>query len=501
MSKKIIIIGAGFSGLSAATHLAANGFDVTIVEKNESAGGRCSKFEADGFMFDMGPSWYWMPDVFDKYFQDFGKKTADYYELKRLDPSYKIFFKQEDTVDIPADIDQIYQLFESFEKGSSIKLKQFLAEAKYKYETGMNDFVHRPSDSIFDFMDWRLLPVVQKLDLFKSIKSHVASFFTNDSIQKILEFPVYFLGALPAKTPAMYSLMNYADLVLGTWYPMGGMYKIIEAMENLAREKGVQFELNQEVKEIKIENNKVVAVITESASYACDAVIASADYHNVEQHLLPQQYRKYNETYWDKRVMAPSSLIFYLGINKKLNHLLHHNLFFDQSFEKFGDDIYTNPQWPTDPLFYVCCPSVTDSTVAPAGQENLFILIPLAPNLEDTNEKRDICFQQVMDRLENLTGQSIREHIIYKKSFAHNDFINRYHAFKGNAYGLANTLSQTAFLKPSMRNPKLNNMYYAGQLTVPGPGVPPSLISGKVAAHELIKDMGDLSFKSIYKKG
>ena len=495
MSKKIVIIGAGFSGLSAATHLAAKGFDVTILEKNESAGGRCSKFEADGFMFDMGPSWYWMPDVFDAYFNEFGKKTADYYELKRLDPSYKIFFKQEDSVDIPADLDQIYQLFESFEKGSGIKLQQFLVEAKYKYQTGMNDFVHRPSNSIFEFMDLQLLPVAFKLDLFKSLKAHVASFFKSDRIQKILEFPVYFLGALPAKTPALYSLMNYADIVLGTWYPMGGMYKIIEGMENLAREKGVKFEFNQEVKEIVIENNKVVEVKTETTSYPCDAVIASADYHHVEQQLLPQKFRKYNDAYWDKRLMAPSSLIFYLGIDKKLEQLLHHNLFFDQSFEKFGDDIYTSPKWPSEPLFYVCCPSVTDSTVAPVGKENLFILIPLAPDLEDTEEKREVCFHQVMDRLENLTGQSIREHIIYKKSFAHKDFMSRYHAFKGNAYGLANTLSQTAFLKPSMRNPTVKNLYYAGQLTVPGPGVPPSLISGKVAANELRKDIEGLVFK------
>jgi phytoene desaturase len=333
------------------------------------------------------------------------------------------------------------------------------------------------------------LPVAFKLDLFKSLKAHVASFFKSDRIQKILEFPVYFLGALPAKTPALYSLMNYADLVLGTWYPMGGMYKIIEGMENVAREKGVKFEFNREVKEIVIENNKVVEVKTEAATYKCDAVVASADYHHVEQQLLPKKFRKYDDAYWDKRLMAPSSLIFYLGIDKKLEQLLHHNLFFDQSFEKFGDDIYTSPKWPSEPLFYVCCPSVTDSTVAPVGKENLFILIPLAPDLEDTEEKREICFQQVMDRLENLTGQSIREHIIYKKSFAHKDFMSRYHAFKGNAYGLANTLSQTAFLKPSMRNPKVKNLYYAGQLTVPGPGVPPSLISGKVAANELCKDI------------
>ena len=488
MSKKVIIIGAGFSGLSAATYLADQGHDVTVIEKNEAAGGRCSKFDAAGFMFDMGPSWYWMPDVFENYFGDFGKKPSDYYDLKRLDPSYKIFFNKGDEVDMPASMSDLERLFESLEAGSSKKLKKFLEHAKYKYDTGMNDFVHRPSHSIFDFLDIRLIPLALKLDLFKSLSAHVASLFKHEKIKKMLEFPVYFLGALPSKTPAMYSLMNYADLVLGTWYPMGGMYKIIDGMESLAKEKGVKFIYNEAIEKIHIVQEKAQSVSTQKGNYDCEILIASADYQHVEQTLLPLAYRKYDEKYWNTRSMAPSSLIFYLGIDKKLKNLLHHNLFFDKSFEKFGDEIYTDPQWPTEPLFYVCCPSVTDASVAPEGKENLFILIPLAPDLEDTEEKREKCFEQVMSRLEGLTGETIKEHIIYKKSFAHKDFKSRYHAFKGNAYGLANTLLQTAALKPSIKNPKVSNLYYTGQLTVPGPGVPPSLISGKVVANEAMKD-------------
>ena len=489
MSKKVIVIGAGFSGLSSATYLAEEGYDVTIIEKNESAGGRCSKFDADGFMFDMGPSWYWMPDVFEKYFGDFGKKPSDYYDLKRLDPSYRIFFDKGDEIDMPASMPALEILFESLEKGAAKNLRTFLKQAKYKYETGMNDFVHRPSHSIFEFMDVRLIPLAYKLDLFKSLQSHVASLFKNEKIRKILEFPVYFLGALPSRTPAMYSLMNYADLVLGTWYPMGGMHKIIEGMEALAIEKGVKFLYNEEIEKINLEDKLVREVCTKSKNYHCDILIASADYEHVEQKLLPPASRKYDKKYWDSRTMAPSSVIFYLGIAKKLKNLLHHNLFFDRSFEKFGDEIYTHPQWPSEPLFYVCCPSVTDTSVAPEDKENLFILIPVAPGIEDTEAQREACFEQVMTRLENITGQLIKEHIIYKKSFAHKDFKDRYNAFKGNAYGLANTLKQTATLKPSIKNPKVKNLYYTGQLTVPGPGVPPSLISGKVVANESIKDI------------
>ncbi len=489
MSKKVVVIGSGFAGISCATQLAKDGYEVTILEKNESAGGRCSMFQEQGFTYDMGPSWYWMPDVFENYFNSFGKKPSDYYDLMRLDPSYRIYFDKDDVMDIPASLQELYELFESLEKGSSKNLKKFLDDAQYKYTKGMGEFVEKPSLSITEFTDISLIPVAYKLQLFTSVATHVASLFKNDKIKKILEFPVYFLGALPKDTPALYTLMNYADLALGTWYPQGGMYKIIEGMTALATEMGVKFLYNEEVKNIEINGTQAVSVQTDKNTYHFDAIVAGADYHHIEQKVLPATHRKYDEKYWNERTMAPSSLIFYLGIDKKIDGLLHHNLFFDKSFEKFGDEIYTNPKWPDEPLFYVCCPSVSDDTVAPEGKENLFILIPVAPDLEDTEQTREHYFHHVMERLESLTGQEIKNHIIYKKSFAHKDFKDRYHAYKGNAYGLANTLSQTAVFKPSLKNDKIKNLYYTGQLTVPGPGVPPSLISGKIVAKLLKKEI------------
>lgn len=486
MSKKVIVIGSGFAGLASACCLAKEGYEVTILEKNAVAGGRARKFEEEGFMFDMGPSWYWMPDVFDDFFGLFGKKSSDYYDLKRIDPSYQVIFSKEEVMKVPAKWDELLAMFESYEVGSAKKLETFLAEAEYKYNVGMQEFVHKPGNSIFEFADMRVLKSFFKLQMFSSISSQIRKLFKNKRLIELLEFPVLFLGATPQKTPALYSLMNYADMVGGTWYPMGGMHEVIKGMVTLAEELGVKIELNQEVKKIIVENKKVSQVETANSVYSTDIVVGSADYHHVEQDLLPKEYRRYDESYWDKRTMAPSSLLFYLGINKRLKGLKHHNLFFDTDFEKHAFEIYTEPSWPTEPLFYVCVPSVTDNSVAPEGHENVFLLIPLAPDLEDTKELREVYFEKVMDRIESLTEQNIRDAIVYKRSFAHRDFKQDYHAYKGNAYGLANTLMQTAFLKPKMQS-KISNLYYAGQLTTPGPGVPPSLISGQVVAKEITK--------------
>ena len=487
MAKKIIVIGAGFAGLAADSMLAKKGYAVTILEKNETPGGRARQFIADGFTFDMGPSWYWMPDVFENYFNHFGKSASDYYKLVRLDPSYSIFFGKDDVMEVPAGEAALFEMFEKYEPGSSIHLKKFLEEAQYKYRVGMNEFVFKPGHSIFEFADLRVLASLFRLQMFTSLSAHVRKLFKNEKLVKLLEFPVLFLGATPGKTPALYSLMNYADLKLGTWYPMGGMYKIVEGMIALAKELGVEIRLGEEVKEIVVPNGLAKKVITSKNTYEADVVVGGADYHHIKQQILQPEHRHYSKNYWQKRTMAPSSLLFYLGVNKRLKNLRHHNLFFDQDFNRHAHEIYEAPKWPEKPLFYLCAPSVTDPSVAPAGCENLFLLIPLAPGLEDTEALREKYYHIAMERLENLTGQSIRDAVIFKKSFAHRDFEKDYHAFRGNAYGLANTLLQTAFLKPKMKSPKVKNLFFAGQLTTPGPGVPPSLISGQVVANEIYK--------------
>ena len=488
MSKKAVVIGAGFAGLSAAANLAAEGFEVTVLEKNEMPGGRARQYGAQGFVFDMGPSWYWMPDVFEQFFARFGKKVSDYYDLVRLDPSYAVHFGPGDRVEVPAGIPALEAMFERYEPGSAPRLRQFLAEAEYKYRVGMNEFVHKPSHSLMEFADWRIVSSLFRLQMFTSLSKHVRGLFKNENLIKLLEFPVLFLGATPEKTPALYSLMNYADMALGTWYPMGGMYKIVEGMVSVAKELGVKMEMGQEVQQIRVTGGKARSVHAWSGrKFPADVVIGAADYHHIDAQLLDAPQRNYSSRYWENRTMAPSCLIYYLGVNKRLKGLLHHNLFFDEDFGRHAREIYETPQWPEKPLFYVSAPSVTDPSVAPEGCENLFILIPVAPGLEDTPAIREHYYNLVMQRLARLTGQRIGEAVVYRRAYAHSDFVNDYHAFKGNAYGLANTLRQTAFLKPKLRNRHVQNLFYTGQLTVPGPGVPPSLISGQVVAKEVVK--------------
>jgi phytoene desaturase len=485
--KHIIVIGAGFAGLAAACLLAKADFEVTVLEKNDQAGGRARVWEKDGFKFDMGPSWYWMPDVFENFFALFGKKPQDYYELKRLDPAYRVYFDKDEQVNIPANMAELEALFEKTEPGSSKKLQEFLAQAKYKYEVGMGEYVFRPSHTIGEFIDLNLIRKSFSMQLLTSMSKHVRNYFKDPRLIKLLEFPVLFLGAKPQDTPAMYSMMNYADLVLGTWYPMGGMNEIVKAMVKLAEELNVDIKLNTEVTKIDITNKQVNQVQTNKGIFKADFIIAGADYEHVDQQLIDNPSRNYDRKYWESRTMSPSALLFYIGINKKLGDIKHHNLFFDEDFEQHAKEIYTTPKWPEKPLFYVCCPSKTDSTVAPEGYENLFFLIPLAPGLEDTEALREEYFNLIVNRFENITGESIKSNIVVKRSYAMNDFKADYHSFKGNAYGLANILGQTAFFKPSMRAKHIKNLLYTGQLTVPGPGVPPALISGQVAAGEAIK--------------
>jgi len=487
--KKISVIGSGFSGLSAACSMAKHWHGVTVFEKNEAVGGRARVFHDQGFTFDMGPSWYWMPDVFEKFFAQFGQQPQDYYQLVRLDPGFQVIYGKDEVMQIPADIEGIYELFEQTEKGSAEKLRQFLAEGAYKYRMSMQDLVYKPSLSWLEFANKEVVGGALKLHMFRPISKYIRSFFNDERLVALLEFPVLFLGAMAQQIPALYSLMNYAAFELGTWYPMGGMAEIAKAMEQLATSLGVEFISDCPVHKIQVSAGEATHLETGRGAFRTDGVIATGDYHHTEQQLLDPGYRNYSTAYWDKKIFAPSCLIFYVGVRKKIAKLIHHNLFFDAPFDAHAREIYEDPQWPANPLFYVCCPSKTDPGIAPEGMENLFLLVPLAVGLHDNETIRENYFEVLMQRMEAFCGESIKEHIVYKKSYCIRDFQNDYNAYKGNAYGLANTLRQTAVLKPSMRNKAVMNLFYAGQLTVPGPGVPPALISGQVAAEQMVRHL------------
>lgn len=486
MNKKVSIIGSGFASISAACYLAKAGYQVDVFEKNEQLGGRARQYTRDGFKFDMGPTWYWMPDVFERFFADFNKVPSDYYELERLDPAYRVYFGKNDFIDISGDLNEIKATFDKEESGSSKALTSFLAKAESNYEVAIKKLVYKPGLSPLELVSKET--VFELPQFITTIHDVAKKYFKSPRLRQIIEFPVLFLGAKPSMTPAFYSFMNYADLSLGTFYPTGGMKSVVDGMIKLAEELGVKFHTNANVSKIQTNQDKRVAGLTINGNdHAADLIVSGADYAHSES-LLNKEDRMYSAKYWDKRVMAPSSLLFYVGLDKKVQDLMHHTLFFDVSFDEHAKAIYDEPKWPEKPLFYASFPSITDKSVAPKGKEAAIFLIPLAPDLEDTQALRDQYFDIIIDRLEDLTGQDMKNSIIFKESYCVQDFKDDYNSYKGNAYGMANTLMQTAFLRPKLKSKKVRNLYFTGQLTVPGPGVPPALISGKLVSDLLIKD-------------
>lgn len=483
--KKATVIGSGFSSLSAACYLAKAGYNVHLYEKNEQLGGRARQYKNQGFTFDMGPTWYWMPDVFDRFFSDFGKVSTDYYTLEKLGPAYRVYFGEDEYVDISDNLEEIYTTFENIEKGAGNELRKFITKAKSNYNIAIKDLVYNPGVSPLELVTPTTAKEIKQF--VTTIRGSVKSKFTHPKLRQILEFPVLFLGAKPQDTPAFYSFMNYADFGLGTWYPKGGMRSVVDGIITLATDLGVTFHTSSNVEEIQVVDGKATYVSINGEHLSQDVIVSGADYAHSES-LLPKQYRAYSDSYWDNRVMAPSSLLFYVGIDKKLKNVLHHTLFFDSSFDAHAVEIYDEPSWPKDPLFYASFPSMTDDTVAPEGKEAAIFLIPLAVDLEDTEELRQKYFDIIMTRLENLTDQKIKESIIFNTSYCVNDFKDDYNSFKGNAYGMANTLFQTAFLRPKLKSKRVDNLFFTGQLTVPGPGVPPALISGKLVTDLIIKN-------------
>lgn len=485
MKKKIAIIGAGFSGISAAAYAAKAGNEVHVFEKHPQPGGRARQFTTDnGFTFDMGPSWYWMPDIIDQFFQDFGNQATDFFELVSLNPQFDMIFSDGKLV-VPESYDDLKQLFEDLELGAGNKLDAFMKAAKFKYEVGMQQFVNKPCYSWWEFVSPKIAGSALKLDLLTNFRSYVGKYFKHPKLKALMEFPVIFLGASPKNIPALYSLMNYGGYGLGTWYPMGGFYQLVLAMKKVAEQQGATFHFNQNVEKIHAENGTITSLFINGERHEFDAVIASSDYHHTET-LLPKELRNYTEKYWEERTFAPSSLIFYLGINERVPNLKHHTLFFENDLDDHIESIYGDKKWPDKPLFYVCCPSKTDPNVAPENEENLFLLMPLATGIDDDESTREKYLIEMLTRVEKITGiTDLASKIVYKKSYCVSDFVNDYNAYQGNAYGLANILNQTAVLKPKIKNKKIKNLFYTGQLTVPGPGVPPSIISGKIVALEV----------------
>ena len=481
--KEVIVIGSGFGGLAAAGLLAKNGHNVKVIEKNDHAGGRATIWKKDGFLFDLGPSWYLMPDVFENYFAEFGKKPEDYMNLVRLEPSYRVFYGKDDFVDVSKDLDKNLELFESMEKGASDKMKKYLETSKYQYEVAMKDFIYKDYKHLTDFIKPKLVKEGIKLHMFDKLDNYAMRFFQSDRIRKILEYTIVFLGGSPYDSPALYSLMSHVDFQLGVWYPMGGIGKLVEAMQKVAEENGAEFIFNSPVTKINSDGGKVKGVSTEKQDYQADIVVCNADHAYADTNLLEKKNWSYSKRYWDSRKIAPSAYLLYLGLDKKIDSFIHHNLYFDNNWVNHFNQIFHKPEWPDNPSYYVSCTSKTDKGTAPKGHENMFVLVPVAAGLEDNQKIRDKYFTKILKHIEDLIGESIIDSIVLKRIFAHNDFTERYNAFKGTALGLAHTLRQTAVFRPQHESKKIKNLYYTGHYNHPGIGVPMVIISSQIISN------------------
>jgi 1-hydroxy-2-isopentenylcarotenoid 3,4-desaturase len=485
MARRIVIIGAGFGGLSAAGLLARQGHDVTVVEQLDHAGGRATVWAKDGFTFDLGPSWYLMPDVYQRYFHRMGTSAEAELDLRRLSPSYRVYFGARDVVDVPADLDATLALFDTFEPGGAGKLRRYLDQAAYQYDVAMNEFVYRDYKRLSDFFSRRMLVEGTKLKVFTNLDRYVRTYFTSDRARKVLEYSMVFLGGAPDNTPALYNIMSHVDLVMGVWYPMGGMGAVVRAMQRLAEAAGARFLFDRPVRRIVVRDGRATGVETDEGVIDADIVLANADYHHVETRLLEPRHRQYSARYWETRVIAPSAFVLYLGLDRPVDGLAHHTLFLQHDWMKHFNTIFKRPAWPDRPSYYVCAASKTDPTVAPEGTENIFVLVPVAAGLEDTDAGRERFATMILDDLEAQIGETIRDHIVVRRSFAHRDFSARYNAYKGTALGLAHTLRQTALFRPRHKSKALEGVYFTGHYTHPGVGVPMTLISSQLVAEEI----------------
>ena len=483
-NKSVIVIGAGLGGLSSACMLSKKGYDVTLLEKNDSVGGRARVFEKDGFVFDMGPSWYMMPEVFEHFFDLMDEKISDYFTLKKLSPSYRVFLKSDKShYDFFGDIDKNCKTFESIEPGSGAVLVKFLAKLKLQYSIAYNEFIFKNYNSVFDFLTWSVAKVGWKLPLLKKQQQIIESRFKSEILQKVLQYQMILLGTAPGDCPGIYSMMNYVDFGLGVWYPDGGIWKLPDAMEKIAIKNGVKILKNSSVEEIIVKNDTATGVmLTDKTILSADIVISNADIAYTDRHLLKPPYQQYSEKYWDSRMLAPSAFILYLGIDGKIPTLEHHNLVFSKDWNKGFDQIFRAPQWPEDPSFYVCAPTKSDPSVAPANCENLFVLVPIAPGLTYDEAFEKEYTEKILTELETYTGAAdIRKRILFQKTYSVKDFAADYNAYKGTALGLAHTLSQTALFRPNNIHKKINNLYFVGAGTNPGIGMPMCIISAELA--------------------
>ncbi len=488
----VVVVGGGFGGLSAACYLARAGADVELIEKNAQLGGRASRLEMNGFRFDMGPSWYLMPDVFERFFGHFDREVGEYYALDRLDPHYRIFFKDDDRVDITPNREQVIETFESYEPGAGDALREYLATSEEQYSIAMENFVYEDRPRLRDWIDRDVMNAASiGFQLLGTMDEYVADYFDHPKLQQIMQYTLVFLGGAPKNTPALYNMMSHVDFNMGVWYPEGGIGRVVDSIADLATELGVTATLETEISEITRKQERFRLEAIGGDVFTSDIVVSGADYAHTEQELLPSRARQYDAEYWNERTYAPSAFLMYLGIEGHVDPLAHHTLVLPTDWNQHFEQIFDSPTWPDDPAYYLCAPSKTDDGVAPDGHSALFVLVPIAAGLKDTTDIREQYRDFVLDDIAENTGADLHDRIVCEELFCIEDFISTYNSWNGTALGLAHTLRQTALFRPPHRSAAVDGLYFAGGYTTPGIGMPMCLISGEHAADAVIEDRMD----------
>ena len=498
---KAIIIGGGIGGLATAAMLAKSGYDVTLLEKNEQLGGRASVRKIGGFTFDMGPSWYLMPEIFEHWFELMGEKVSDHLNLVRLEPSYRVIFEgRSKPVDIYSDLERDSKTVEALEPGAAKKLKAYLAVSKKKYEIATQRFLYKNYSGLTDFLAVDMITEGPKLSIFSSMNTYVSRHFKTIEMQQLLQYTLVFLGSSPYSTPALYSLMSHVDFVQGVYYPMGGFGSLVNAMVTIGRQAGATYRTDTPVARILASNGQATGVVLESGeTIQADIVISNTDPYHTETKLLAPKERSYSDRYWAKRTLAPSALLIYLGVEGRVPELTHHNLRFSRDWRHNFKQIFDEPAWPDNPSIYISAASVTDPTVAPKNHENLMILVPIAAKLNYTEAELESYSEKVITLLAHeFKIPDLGSRIVVKELFSVKDFESRYNAQGGTALGLAHTLFQTAVFRTDTVSKKLSNLYYVGASTNPGIGVPICLISAELVYKRLIGDTSANPLKSLH---
>jgi len=480
------VVGAGFGGLSTAASLADAGVDVQVLERHDRPGGHAGVLERDGFRFDTGPSWYLMPDVFERFFARFDREPTDYYELERLDPQYRVLWKDGDAVTIEPHRRNVHEVFESYEAGAGDALQRYLDRAERNYELAMNRVVYEGRERLRDFVDPDLLPLAPRLRLFGSVDDYVSRYVDHPKLKQLLEYTLVFLGGSPYDAPALYTIMSHVDLNGNVFYPDGGIAGVVDALADLCTELGVEIRTGVDVEAIG-GSAGAFELETTAGTFQSDVVVSNANPAHVERDLLAPEVVDRDPDYWDDRTYAPSALMLYLGVEGDLPALAHHSLVLPTDWEPHFDAMFEDPKWPEDPAYYLSVTSKTDDAVAPDGHHAVVVLVPIAPGLDDRPAVRERVRDKVLDDLAETVGVDLRDRIVVEESACVTEFAGRYRNPKGSALGLAHTLRQTGPFRPGHRGP-VDGLYYAGSYTAPGIGMPMCLVSGEHAADAVLED-------------